>query len=134
MLADLQGLFDCCIGPGVEGFVQLEPAVIGRHECLDARSREFEHPANVLRHDEVPGGPHDVRAQNCALVEGAIDVRSGGADRALGDAPLCARIVLRLDGGEPSYDVLRALKAGPEKVLGMEALGGNIQDTSPRAK
>jgi hypothetical protein len=74
----------------------------------------------------VPGGTEDVGAEEGAIVEGAVKVDVGPAVQTLGEGPLRAGVVLGLDGCEPLDDVLRALEAGAEEMLGVEALVGDV--------
>ena len=67
----------------------------------DARRRQREHPADVLRRYEMPGRPKDVRPKDVAPIEGAIDVGVGERRCAKRQCPLGAGVVLRLDGAEP---------------------------------
>ena len=66
---------------------------------------EREHPADVGRRHEMPRGPHDVRSQDRAVGDLALDVRVGQAARSLAQRPLRAGIVLRLHGTEGADDL-----------------------------
>ena len=74
--------------------------------------RQGQHPPDVAGRDEMPGGPHEVGAEDRALVEGPVDVGVGQALRPQAQRPLRPAVVLGLDGAEPRDDVGRPAKPG----------------------
>ena len=76
-------------------------AAVVRHRAVHSRPGKREHPSDVGRRDEVPGGPQNVRAQDLASIEGSIQRGVARPLHALAERPLRPRVVLRLDGAEP---------------------------------
>ena len=99
-----EGFCDCPLTFG-QRIVDAELARVVRVGCQNARTRQIQEPADVLGQHEVPGGPQDVRPQQPARVKRLIERRVGDARDTLTDAPLAARIVLRLHRAQPAQDV-----------------------------
>ena len=74
----------------------------------------------------MPGRPHDVGAQERALVEEAIQLDVGGAGQTLGERPLGPAIVLRLDRAEPADGVSGGGEGIAQQALRAEAAGGDL--------
>ena len=55
---------------------------------MDLRCGELEHPADVGRGHEMPGGPEQVGAEDGAAIERVLDHRVGALHDALADGPL----------------------------------------------
>ena len=67
---------------------------------VDARGGEVQEPAEVGRENEMPGRAEDVGAKDRAVVAEPIERQVARAPRSLGNAPLCASIILGLDGNQ----------------------------------
>ena len=93
----------------------------------DARRRQREHPADVLRRYEMPGRPKDVRPKDVAPIEGAIDIRVGERRCAKRQCPLGAGVVLRLDGAEPGDDLDRLFQIRSNELLIQESLADDVE-------
>ena len=57
--------------------VELVVAIVERHRAANPGCRKLEHPANVFRQHEMPGGPQDVGSQDRATGNRALDIRFG---------------------------------------------------------
>ena len=64
---------------------------------------------------------------------GALDVGVDAVLHALADRPLCAGIVLRLDGAERAHNVLRCLEGRADQSLVVEAQARDIEGLSGHA-
>jgi hypothetical protein len=84
---------------------------------MDPRRGEIQHPADVGRCNEMPGRPHDVGAQDAPFSKCPVCSGIRQSVRALGERPFCARILLSLDGAQPSDGLFRLLKRGACQVL-----------------
>jgi hypothetical protein len=77
--------------------IETYPPVGGREKRFQPWSRKFEHPSDILRHDEMPGRTHYVDTQNSAIVESPFDVSIGGFFYAKSQGPFCGSEILGLD-------------------------------------
>ena len=99
--------------PGIE----LELPIPGGHGRVDSRGREREQPPDVLPGDEMPGGAHDVGAEDGTVGEFLLDGGIGRAAHSEAESPFRARVVLRLGGDEPANHVDRAVERWPFDTL-----------------
>ena len=75
---------------------------------MHARRRELQHPADVCRRHEVPGGTHHVRAEDLPFVERTLNlVVRGTLGHPQAQSPPRGRILLRLDSTKPLDDIRR---------------------------
>ena len=65
----------------------------------------------------MPRRAKDVRPENAAGVESAIDVCVGQPRGAEAESPFRTDVVLRLDGAEPGHDLFGVPKRGVGKPL-----------------
>ena len=79
----------------------------------------------------MPGRAQDVRPQDPALVEGAVEVRVDEARRALRQRPFRARVVLRLHGAEPVHHGRSLARLGAHEPLTMQAAGDEFRCQRP---
>src|SRR5205823_10654651 len=100
-----------------------EPPVsaVVRDGGVHARRSELEHPANVVRRDEVPRRPQDVRAQDPSLIDLPFDVGVSCTMSALTERPFGSSVILRLDGTEGAHDVTRSRQTARRQELAGEA-------------
>src|SRR4030095_5802521 len=68
--------FKCTLEDGggtrAKGRIESKLAAVVRDDAMNLWLRQFQHPTDVGGGDEVPGRPHDVRAQDSTRVERAI--------------------------------------------------------------
>jgi hypothetical protein len=86
------------IAPLEDGLIQPQLVIdvgVGR---MNARRSKGKQPADVGRCDEMPGGPHQVRAKDRASGEGLFNVAVNRALQAQSERPFRARIILSLHG------------------------------------
>jgi len=139
---------ECCAdgrgGARDHAVVDLQLAPAGGQTTADARAGQRKEPADVLREHDMPGGPQDVRPQEHARVEEAVELRRGGLPGALADCPPGAGVVLRLDRAQPAHhgdhgragrtgQPLRAQAAGRDGGLGCRWHVTRSPPAQPRA-
>ena len=91
---------------------------------MDARCRELEHPVDVRRRDKVPRRPQDVRTEEAAVVERALDLRVSRAIRhPQAQRPFGGGILLRLHRAEPRYKLRRLRRPWSRDALVVKSLG-----------
>src|SRR5262249_29153404 len=93
-LAIPQGSLEEPAAPGADGPTEIQRSVVMGQDCADARSSECEQPANVGRPHEVPGGTHDMGAEDGSVVEETVEIRVGRPRDPLTDGPLRPGVVL----------------------------------------
>ena len=101
---------------GDQRFIQLEFPVRGCQESLDLGRRQLEQPADVLRHDEMPGGAHHVDPEDGPFVESLLDVRVGGTPDPEAQGPFRRRVILRLDRAQAGDRRRGALEQRPAEA------------------
>src|SRR6185437_920297 len=108
MLATAQGISDDLIAARERRLVESRLATVVGDCALDTRRRQFQQPADILGRHEVPRWPHDVRAQDDSLVEGAVYLcaRRARSTQPHAQRPRRGLVLLRLDGSQ-SADHLR---------------------------
>ena len=87
--------------------VHAEVPLAAGHRTPDARTGQFEHPADVFGRDEMPGRAKNVGAHKVTAIEGGLQRLERGAGDALRERPERARKVLRLDRPEVRDDLAR---------------------------
>src|ERR1051326_5823123 len=75
----------------------------------------------------MPGGAHDVRAQDCAVGKRLLDVVVGHAWQAQAECPFGGRVVLRLDSAKPLHESFWRFECPPGDVLVVKPLVRNVQ-------
>ena len=106
--------------------IQFKHAVPVGQPAMNARGRQLEHPVEVRGGDKVPGRPHDVRAEDAPVVEGALDAGVGRAIRhPQRERPFRGGIVLRLHSTEPRDQVREVTRSLPREALILESLEGD---------
>src|SRR5947209_6177195 len=75
----------------------------------------------------MPGGAHDVRAQNCAIGKRLLNVVVRYAWQAQAKRPFCSREILSLDCPQPLYESLGCFKRSPGDVLVVKPPVRNVQ-------
>ena len=106
--------------------VETKQPVVGRHGAMHVRRGELQHPADVGRRDEVPGGAEDVGAEDLSLVDGPVQRRVGGPGRqAEAERPLGRTVLLGLHRSQPGDQLLRTARTGSRDPLVMESLAGD---------
>src|SRR6185436_9235489 len=122
--------------PRIELELALEPRPIPRQH---ARREQLEHPAHILRGDEVQRPAHRPAADDAALRERALDVTlnvalDGGA-HAQAHRPQRAEEILRLHRAEVRHDVVRRREvvAGQELAVQTAAYTSHLTAAAARA-
>src|SRR5688572_10653005 len=106
--------------------IELQLAIVGRHRCTDAWRRQREHPANVLRDDEMPRGPQHVRAQNRSARHFLLDRFVDSAKHALGQRPFSTGIILRLNSTQRRHHTTGRRKPGSDQMLICQSPSGDF--------
>ena len=88
---------------------------------------QFEHPANVTWHHEVPCGSHDMCAKNGAIAKKAIELGVRDSLGPLCHSPLRGSEVLCLHGAQQTHDLLRTFSTRTDQALVVEALCGDAR-------
>ncbi len=121
-----EGSFDHAGGAVAQREIQFEHSVPVGQTTMNSRGRQLEHPVQVRGGDEVPGWPHDMRAEDAPVVERALDAGVGRAIRhPQRERPFRGRIVLCLHGTEPRDQVCGVARALPRQALILESLEGD---------
>ena len=110
----------------VEGNVH----AVGVHPTAEAgeglASAEFQHPAQILSGEELPGRPQQVRPDDPPVVVGLLEGLAGGLAGPHRHGPAHGLVVLGLHGPEPGHDFRRVLELRGRELLAQEALGDRI--------
>src|SRR5438270_13993795 len=75
----------------------------------------------------MPGGTHDMRAQNGTIGKRLLNVVVRHALQAQAERPFCSRVILRLDSTQPLHESLRCFKRSPGDVLVVKSSMRNVQ-------
>lgn len=126
LLSVAERLLDRGIASAKMLLVELVSPPLVRTREPHARRRELEHPADVLRCDEVPRRPQDVRAEDRALVERAVDRRIRRTDESLREIPLRRSVVLRLYRTESRDDLRGRGQRLSDEMLAGETLPNEV--------
>ena len=111
----------------VGGTVQFLQSVHGGIPRMHVRGGQREHPANILRPDEMPGGAQEMRAQDCAFLERLLDKFLRGCLHAHAERPERAIIILHMDRAQPGDDLLGFLELACTDALVVEAVSGDVK-------
>src|SRR5207237_9873366 len=100
LLSIFERLCQYCSTAAQNRGIQTELAIVMSKQRFHSWSGKREHPSNVSRRDEMPRRAEQVRTKNRAVADFLFHSCVGSAAGALGNAPLCHCIVLRLHRAE----------------------------------
>ena len=110
--------------------VQAGLPVVRRVEPVNARRAERQHPADVGRRHQVPGGAQHVCAEDRAAAERVLDIGVGAVAGSLRDRPLHAQVVLRLDRAQAGDDRFWAHRTAADQPLIAQAAVDQVREVS----
>lgn len=114
--------------------VEVVPCVPVPVERVNPGGRQAQHPSDVIRRDEVPRRPQDVRSQDLTPRERLLDVGLGAVACPLADRPLRLGEFLGLHGTEPADGVLRPVEGLSGQALVVKPSAYHSQRVHPGAR
>ena len=104
-----------------DGRIEFKLAIVWTTLLIHACRRQLQQPTNVLRRDEVPRGPHNVRAEYLAFIKSLLDRGIGRLSHSERKRPLGRVEVLRLHRAKPAHHINGFRKPRGRQLLIMKS-------------